>query len=202
MRFLRLAVGACIIILTFDSCRQPNTESEVLNQFNNYYSAVKSRSEDKWNFMTDTVKLWFDEKTGDPILQTRNNQKQGPWAEWDKEMNASSFYDSIWYDKTKQTVQGYFYENNDFYEMIGKSPTKTLRTYWINENNKINEILIYWIPEENTTSSEHLGPIVDWAMKNDSLEIQTLYPEGNIIPSKENAKRWKLLLTKYKESIN
>jgi hypothetical protein len=36
-------------------------------------------------------------------------------------------------------------------------------------------------------------------MQYDSVEIQALYPEGKLIPSEENAKRWKALLEKYHE---
>jgi hypothetical protein len=88
------------------------------------------------------------------------------------------------------------------YKLIGKSPTKTLRTYWLDQNYKIYEILLYWIPEENTETGEHLEPIVEWALQNDSLEIQQLYPNGRIVPSSENARRWKKLLRKYHDSKN
>ncbi len=36
---------------------------------------------------------------------------------------------------------GFFYENNDFYLLIRKPPTKTLRTYTFNDNNKFQKFL-------------------------------------------------------------
>jgi len=175
-----------------------NQESEKMQAFHKYYAALTNHSEEKWDYSTDTVKLWFDNKDGSPVLQFKEKAAMGEWLEWDKAMNARSWYDSLWFDKDANAVKGLFYEENDFYELIGKSATKTLRTYWLTDNNRIKEILIYWIPEENTTTAEHLGPIVKWAMSHDATEIQQLYPEGRLIPSKENALRWKKLLKEYR----
>lgn len=195
MRFLFLSITIATILV---SCN--NQADKRLDVFSNYYDAIQKRSDDKWNFATDTVKLWFDQKEGDPVLQIKGQGSTGKWKEWDEEMKSTSVYDSLWFDEADGAVKGFFQENNEFYRLIGKSPTKTLRTYWFNENDKIHEILIYWIPEVNTTTGDHMAPIVEWAMKNDSLEIQELYPEGRLVPSKENAIRWKKLLTKYNEA--
>lgn len=189
-----------IMLIFLSSCNNQNKESELLELFSSYYTAVKNDSEDKWNYSTDTVKLWFDDKEKDPVLQIKEQGTIGKWKEWDDVMNTTSFYDSIWYDKNEHAIKGYFYEKNDFYTLIGKPHTKTYRTYWLNDKNKINKILIYWIPGENISSTKYLIPIVAWAMQNDSLEIQELYPDGRIIPSRENALRWKALLIKYRDT--
>jgi len=187
----------CIPILFFTAGCQ-NEESEKMQAFHNYYAALTNHSDEKWDYSTDTVKLWFDNKEGSPVLQFKEKAVMGEWIEWDKAMNTRAWYDSLWFDKDANAVKGLFYEENDFYELIGKGATKTLRTYWLNDNNRIKEILIYWIPEENTTTAEHLEPIVKWAMSHDATEIQQLYPEGRLIPSKDNALRWKKLLKEYR----
>lgn len=189
-----------LIIMIITSCKSNDQASREISIFKNYYEAAKDGGDEKWNYTEDTVRQWFDDKNGDPIVQVKGQASTGRWKEWDEEMNANSYYDSIWYNEAENAVQGYFYENNDFYQLIGKGPTKTLRTYWFDNNDKINEFLIYWIPEENTTTTENLKPIVEWAMKNDSTEIMELYPDNRIIPSRENAIRWKVLLTRYNES--
>jgi hypothetical protein len=186
-----------VILIIFIGCKNSGKESVQLELFREYYAAYKAGSEDKWNFTADTVKLWFDDKNSRPILQIKGKKPAGKWKEWDEEMNATSSYDSLWFDKDEHSIKGYFQENNDFYELIGKSSTKTLQTYWLNHNNKIYEILIYWIPEENTTTGEHLKPIIEWAMENDSIEIQHLSPDNSIIPSRENARKWKKILERY-----
>ena len=187
------------IIALLAACNSGQEQDDPLTNFRNYYSAVKEDPEIKWHYTTDTVKLWFDNKEGQPALQVKGKSSTGKWKEWDSVMNATARYDSIWYDNDEKAIKGFFYEDNDFYQLIGKSPTKTSQTYWLDEDNKIKEVLIYWIPEENTSTAEHLKPIVDWAFQYDSAAISALYPNGQIVPSKENAIRWKELLEKYKK---
>lgn len=174
-----------------------NDEQRKLEIFSVYFSDSKEFPERKWNYTADTVKVWYDEKKGEAIKRIKGKPSLSGWKQWDKEMNSTSKYDSIWYDKRERAIKGYFYENNDFYKLIGKGPTKTLRTYWFDDKEKIHEILYYWIPEENTTTSEYLKPIVEWAKQIDSIEISKLYPNGQIIPSKDNAIQWKKLLHRY-----
>ena len=112
------------------NCKKANREKTLIDSFHKYASTLKNNPEGKWNFTTDTVKLWFDDKNGNPILQIKGKKSTSPWKAWDEEMHSSTDYDSIWFDKNENTVKGYFYENNDFYSLIGKPPTKTLRTYW------------------------------------------------------------------------
>lgn len=175
------------------SCRFTWIQSSELGVFNNYF---KAESDERWNFTADTVRLWFDERSGEPILRIKGQASNGKWKAWDEEMRTIIEIDSIWYDDNAHAVSGYFYENNDFYELIGKPPTKTLRTYWFEEM-KIRDILIYWIPEVNTTSDVFLEPIVSWAEIYANDEILELYPNNKIVPSKENAIKWRNLINRY-----
>jgi hypothetical protein len=181
------------------SCNMQEKGTDEIDAFTAYFLASKENPEHKWEYTADTVNIWFDDKKGAPSQRIKGQKTSGKWQAWDEEMHSSSRYDSLWYDPSEHAVKGFFYENNDFYKLLGKSPTKTLRTYWFNRVNKIHKILIYWIPEENTTTSEHLKPVVEWALKVDSLEISELYPDGRIVPTRENAVRWKALLTQYNE---
>lgn len=179
------------ILLTF---WQPIwAQQDHLEIFKNYFRAG---SDEQWAYTKDTVKLWFEVQSGDPILKIKGQAARGKWKEWDEEMHTTIEIDSIWYLESTDAIKGYFYENNDFYKLIGKPPTKTLRTYWFEEN-KINEILIYWIPEENTPSGVFLKPIVEWAEIHAEDEIAELYPNNSIVPSKENAVKWRNLINRY-----
>jgi len=185
-----------LLVVLFFSCNNENERKIAV--FNNYFEALKEESDQKWLYTTDTVKLWFDKKEGEPILIVKNDTSTGKWAGWDKVMKSKSYYDSIWFEKSEQVIRGYFFEENDFYKLINKKPTKTLRSYWLNDNNKIEEILIYWIPGVNTTTAQHLKPIIAWAEKYDSLRLSRIYQNG-IIPSAENAREWKELINEYNE---
>lgn len=187
------------LILVFVSCQQENREEVALTLFKNYYKAVKEDG-DKWQYTTDTVRSWWDEKSGEGSRQIKGVPRSGKWKGWDEEMHTTTDYDSIWYDAKENAIRGYFYENNDFYELLGKTPTKSLRTFWFNEEDKIHEILRYWIPEVNTETSVHIKPIQEWAVVNAPEEIEALYPNGRIQPSAENARRWKALIKRYKEA--
>ncbi len=197
--------GKCIFTLLcvfLFNCKKVDKENQFIDSFHKYTFAKKHNPDSKWDFTTDTVKLWFDNKNGSPILQIKGEKSTSPWKGWDEEMHSNTDYDSIWFDYNENAIKGYFYENNDFYKLIGKPPTKTLRTYWLNNKNKIEEILMYWIPEENKTTNEYLKPIVDWALTNYPHEIKNIYPDNKIKPSKENAKTWRKIIEKYKESSN
>ncbi len=176
---------------------QAQTNGEIkLETFRAYFESLRSNPRLSWNFTTDTVRLWFDEKIGPPVIKVKDSSSSDKWKAWDVEMNTELSLDTIWFDPNKHAVVGYFFENNDFYKLIGKPPTKTFRTYWLVEN-KISEVLIYWIPEENTLSDEYLKPIVEWARNHEPGKIQQLYPNGEVVPSKENAKAWKELIKTY-----
>ena len=184
------------------NCIKTDEKNVFIDSFHKYTLAKKHNPSSKWKFTTDTVKLWFDNKKGNPLLQIKGEKSTSPWKAWDEEMHSETDYDSIWFDNDENAIKGYFYENNDFYSLIGKPPTKTLRTYWFNNENKIEEILMYWIPEENKTSSVYLKPILDWAHINYPNEIKNIYPNNEIKPSKENARIWKTIIKKYYESNN
>lgn len=195
---MKLSTRTCLFLssIIFVSCTPESEETQRMELFPEYFAALSKGDGSHWQYLTDTVKLWFDEKKGEPQLNIKNSPK-GKWGDWDKEMHAAATYDSLWYDKTENAVKGFFYENNDFYRLIHKPPTKTLRTYTFNDNHKISKILIYWIPEENKETSYYLAPVYDWAEKYYPHEIEDLYPNKKIVPSAENAVRWKRLLSQY-----
>lgn len=201
MNPLKTALMLIIIIAATLACRDTDDPVRKLKLFSRYFTALKEAPDTRWDYTSDTVSIWFDDKSGEPVVQVKGSGSTGSWKEWDEVMNATTSYDSIWYDPGENAVLGRFYENNDFYELIGKPPTKTLRTYWFDEHDKIREILIFWIPEENTTTSEHLEPILEWAQMNDSMEVEELYVDGRLVPSGENARRWKKLLLRYRDAL-
>ncbi|MEQ9591099.1 MAG: hypothetical protein RLN86_00795 [Cyclobacteriaceae bacterium] len=194
---MRSLVHIMLASILYYSCTSSNNSSNRrLEYVKQYLRTAVSQSDLKWQFTTDTIRVWFDDRNGKPNLNYKNKELS-KWAEWDVVMNSTTSYDSLWYDQESQTVQGHFYEYNDFYKLIGRPPNKTLRTYWFDDQDKIKEILIYWIPEDNKTSDEFLPPIIEWAEKYYPVEINELYTNQEIKPSTQNAIRWKTLLEKF-----
>ncbi|HKK11803.1 MAG TPA: hypothetical protein VJ945_03165 [Flavobacteriaceae bacterium] len=199
MRTQRPTLILILLVLSFTlGCNKAKSEADILNAFKDYFEAVKTKSDAQWNYTVDTVKVWFEKADMVPSLKYKG-EKMSKWGEWDKVMNSKSYYDSIWYNKRLHAVQGYFFEDNDFYDLIGASPNKTLRTYSLNEEDKITDLLYERQRTENAISDAQIDPIYEWALKNDSLEITELYPKKQFVPSAKNALRWKTLIKKYKE---
>lgn len=159
-----------------------------------YYKAKNDENGDASNFMADTVKIWFETKAHKPTLRIKGRKKSGPWANWDREFKSHSDYDSLWLDQDN-SVSGIFYENNEFYEMIGKPATRTTRTFWFDDNGLISGILIVW-QQGQKTSDHYLAPVVEWASKNAPDDLSQLYPESKIDPS--NPGKWRILLERYR----
>ena len=189
-----------IVIFVFSmimGCDRWKKQEKNLKNFEEYYVYAASNSDKKWEYMRDTIKWYFKENKDNPTFLYQGKKRTGPWADWDKAMNPKYSYDTIWYNEEKNAIEGYFFEENDFYTLIGKGATKTHQTFWLDNDGLIKEIMVYWIPEENRHTSEFLKPVREWALKNDSILIQEIYPDGEIKPSEENAQKWKELLKKY-----
>ena len=179
------------------ACEGRDQSEQNLKNFKEYYAYASMNSDSKWEYMKDTVKWYFKENRDNPVFLYKGKKRTGPWAEWDKAMNPRYSYDTIWYNDEENAIEGYFFEENDFYNLIGKEPTKTHQKFWLDDEGMIKEIMVYWIPEENTHTREFLKPVRTWAQKQDSALIEEIYPDGEIAPSKENAKKWKELLKEY-----
>ena len=202
MSGIKKGILISIITMSFLSCKMSDKGAHSIEIVKNYHSAQDQNSDKIFTYTADTVKLWFEDKSGKPTLIINGNKSKGKWREWDEEMRSESMFDSLWYDRNLNAVKGYFFENNDFYKLIGKPPTKTLRTYWLTEEKKIKEIQINWLPKGNIPSDEYLKPILEWAKSNSPRELNNLYENGNLIPSRENARKWKKLLKKYRKSTD
>ena len=141
--YTKYKIGLLLLVsILIQSCNSNLEANKELLIFKNYFDALTSKSDRKWEYTKDTVKVWFDTKDNEPSLRIKNKKSNSKWKEWDKIMNSKIEYDTIWYDKEENTINGYFYEMNDFYELIGKPATKTQRTYWLDESKKIKEVLI------------------------------------------------------------
>lgn len=185
-----------ILLFLFIGCTEVR-ENSLLNRFEKYYSLNRKGDPKLWNYAADTIRIWFDNMKGKPVLKVKGKKKNGKWSEWDKIMNSKVSIDTVWQQPDSSFVRGLFLENNDFYELLGKEPTITLRTYYFNSNNEITDLLIYWLPDKNIPSSIYLEKVAEWALIEDSALWVRLYPNNTILPSKENALLWKDLLRRY-----
>jgi hypothetical protein len=185
-----------LLLQIFVGCASKTKSDELLDTFNAYYEAENANSDSKWTYVNDTLHVWYAKDDPSPDLKYKG-QPNDAWEDWDIAMNSKSYYDTIWYNDSLHAIQGYFYEDNDFYKLLGASPNKTLRTYTFNAANKLTDILYERISEANTLSNKHMDPVYLWALKNEPQEIAEIFPKTRLVPSTENAIRWKKLLEKY-----
>jgi len=87
----------CIIgFVVLASCQ--NEKEEKIRTFVKYYEASKgSDREAIWEYAAETVRVWFESKENEPSLRYQGKPKS-KWGEWDEVMNATSNYDSIWFN--------------------------------------------------------------------------------------------------------
>lgn len=181
-------------------CSSKNESTDVLESFNLYYKADNAKSESRWEYTSDTIRVWYAKDDPTPDLKYKGQQNDA-WQDWDDAMNSISYYDTIWYNSELHAIEGYFNENNDFYVLLGAAPNKTFRTYTLNSENKITDIHYEKISVENTLNNGHMAPVYQWALQNEPQEIAEIFPGNKLVPSTENAIRWKKLIIRYREQL-
>ncbi len=179
------------------SCAEKKDDTDYLELFKAFHEAENEYSETKWDYLSDTLKVWYTKNDPKPDLKYKGQPTDG-WDEWDMAMRTISYYDTIWYDPELRAVQGYFNENNDFYVLLGASPNVTLRTYTYNDAGKITDLRYEKVNAENTLSKAHMDPVYQWAMIHEPEEISAIFPDNKLVPSADNAMRWKQLIIRYR----
>ncbi len=185
------------LVLYFTSCSSSDKKNDEFSLFKAFYQAEINMDDSKWDYTTDTLRVWYGKTDAEPTLKYKGAPKD-PWIDWNVALNAKSSYDTIWYAPEEHAIKGFFYENNDFYNLLGASANKTLRTYTFNTSLKITDVRYENIPEENTLSGKHMAPVYTWAQTYAPEEIAAIFPNNQLVPSTENALRWKKLLEQYR----
>lgn len=197
----RTTIYICLLSVSLStlwiSCAEKKDETDYIALFKEYHEAENDYSETRWNYLSDTLRVWYTKNDPKPDLKYKGQPSDG-WEEWDMAMRTISYFDSIWYNPELHAVQGYFNENNDFYVLLGASPNVTLRTYTYNDAGKITDLRYEKINTENALSKEHLEPVYQWALINEPAEIAAIFPENKLVPSADNAMRWKQLIIRYR----
>ncbi|MEQ9425047.1 MAG: hypothetical protein RJQ09_11550 [Cyclobacteriaceae bacterium] len=193
---MRIVLVICMTL--FWACGANRTE--ILRSKMNAYLEAKALADGSHHqFVADTFKTWFEDRQGKPIIRIKGEASKGPWAEWDEVFHSkSTLKGGLKIDQEDDAVTGIFFESNEFYELIGKPPTETTRTFWFDKEDKLAEVLIIWKPDQ-PESDEFLKPIVEWAQMHDSVTLNEIYPKGKIKPSQENAVKWREMIKRYKD---
>ena len=175
-------------------------ETNAIQRFKDYFEAWNNyqfTSDDFRGYLNDTIYTWHGKKEGKGTMSVFNPFSK--WKQWDVAMNGVYSVDSIRYIPGENKIIASFHETTDFLWFIGmpKGFSATVH-YWLDDQGRVKEILYDW-SQDNKDFKTQLKPLVDWAIKYDSLEIADLYLKDGFEPSWTNAIRWTRLMKKYRK---
>jgi hypothetical protein len=152
-------------------------------------------SERMWEYLADDSRIWFDKREGPGRPRSRTTGK-GPWAQWDDFFNASSTHVGKW-SAAGDSVSGLFEEINDFYRLCERGPSRLRIIYFLDGDGLISGTLIQPV----SSSPGRYDEAEAWIAEHYPEDHARLVVDGDIVPGLENAKRWKVLLTQWRESV-
>ena len=147
-------------------------------------------------YLAEESRIWFDKKDGPGTL--RKASGDGPWAEWDREMKSTSTTHE--YKVNGNELVTVVSETNDYFKLLDRKPTPYQITYWFDDDERIEGMLISSLPKEPKTKGRY-DQFKKWADEHHPRVLDELQPEGKIIPSKENAIRWRKLLIEWRADV-
>ena len=147
-------------------------------------------------YLADESRIWFDKKEGPGTL--RASTGDGPWAERDREMKSTSTTHE--YEVNGNELVTVVSETNDYFKLLDRKPMANQITYWFDDDERIEGMLVSSLPKEPKTKGRK-DQFKKWADEHHPGVLDELEPDGRIIPSKENAKRWRKLLIEWREAV-
>ncbi len=148
------------------------------------------------SYLADESRIWFDKKEGPGEL--RKASGDGPWAEWDREMKSTSTTHE--YEVNGNELVTVVSETNDYFKLLDRKATPYLITYWFDADERIEGMLVSSLPKEPKTNGR-FEEFKAWADEHHPGVLDELQPDGRIIPSKENAIRWRELLIEWRKDV-
>ncbi len=146
-------------------------------------------------YLAEESRIWFDTREGPGTLRTSTGD--GPWAQWDREMKSASTIHE--YEVIGNELVAMVSETNDYFKLLDRKPTPYQITYWFDDDERIEGMLVSSLPKKAETKGR-FEEFKKWADDHHPGILDELQPEGKIIPSKENAIRWRELLIEWREA--
>jgi hypothetical protein len=167
------------------------TDQEMQDRIEAYYNAPDQDS--AWTFLADDFKIYFDSWDAQPIEMEDFRVTKG----WDFALNAQdvTHHLTVYAD----TIAGYMHETNDFARLIDFDGWMA-EVYWVFDKYGKIKAELYVPIEQEPTFSELLQSPMDWLAENRPEALAELRPEGNLVLSAENARKWRPLLEAWREA--
>lgn len=135
---------------------------------------------------------WYEKKEG-PGTPIKPGGK-GPWSDWDEYFKGQSQIESHTVDSNRVTIR--LMEVNDYYRLIERGAAPVNLTYYFDADEKITGILVFSAGK----TADRFEEFKKWAEKYRPEELKFLMPEGEIIPTLDRAKKWRVVLNDWRRS--
>ncbi|MHC4989792.1 MAG: DUF1573 domain-containing protein [Planctomycetota bacterium] len=139
--------------------------------------------------LSDDSRIWFGAREGEGT--PRREDGDGPWAGWDREMNQASRTEQWAADGN--AVTALLTETNDWYRLLDRPPARIQLTWWLDEEQRIEGFLVAGLPRDPDAPNRY-DQFETWAKAHHLEALEELMPDDEIVPSRENAQRWRTLL--------
>lgn len=144
-------------------------------------------------FYAEDSRVWYEKKEGPG--RKRGPAGTGPWAQWDRYFRGETSLQEMRVEGRAVTIV--ILENNEFYQLIEQPPKRVNITYFFGENDLVDGTLI----ASGESPPDRYDEAVAWAREHHLEEINSLMPEDRIVPSLENAQRWRRLLNTWRREV-
>lgn len=143
----------------------------------------------------ESPKVWFEERKGEGRPWIIGPKSNDPWAAWDKEFRSHS--EEIEQRTANRSATITVRETNEYFQLLERGWVLTDVTYFFDENGKIEGRLIAAVGERPRGRTDEF---LEWARTQDPEELKYLMPNGEVDPSGDRPKRFRRLLTRWREA--
>lgn len=150
--------------------------------------------EEARSMMSDDPRRWFESREGSGSVWTVGPEG-GPWSGWDDEFGSTSTVIEWSAGESSATVR--VYEINDYFRLLERGAVTNENTYFFNSEGLIDGLLIRAAGERPPGRTREF---LRWALENDPRELRELMPNGNIDPSGDHPRRFRILLERWREA--
>lgn len=176
-----------LLLIAFVSCATDNNIRTVKN-----FRAAKARGDEAavQRYVAPGARIWFEKKDGpgEPF-----GKGGGSWDHWDQYFHARTTL-SDWKEEGR-SVTAVAHETNDFMKMLDWRPAPYIVTYWLDDSNRIAEVLIKSLPWKTIN---RLPEFEAWAAATHPRELEYLMPGGKLDPTGDRPERWRAILEEWR----
>jgi len=168
----------------------------LVERVRDYLEAHHHDPEAAKRFYAPDSRIWFGSREGPGKL--RKLDGKGPWADWDEFFNSESEPRS--FERKGRTVSVVLIEINDFYRLIERQPSPVRLTYEFDDDDRVTGTLVQSV-DDGEEKADRFDEAKAWIEAHHPGVTEELMPGGELNPSLDRARRWKVLLNEWREAV-